>query len=93
MKLPMRFAFLDRPSVPSPAPSVMRTVNPGEAGVQQEQKPSSRCDVLRVIEDNVKNEIDAINHELDKIQARENELIERLGKYKKVLEIVDVTGS
>ena len=87
------FNMFKRPEVPTPAPSIMRTVNPGEAGVRQEQKPTSRMDVLVVIEDNVKNEIDAINHELDKIQARELELTERLCKYKRILEVVDVTGS
>ena len=77
----------NREEIPCPEPSTMRTVQPGSvAGLPEHTKPSSRVDVLKVIEDNVHNEIEAINHELVKLSERLRELNNRKKKYERILE-------
>ena len=81
------FKKFNSETVAPPAPSVMRTVQPGSvAGLPEHTKPSSRVDVLKVIEDNVYNEIEAINHELVKLSERLRELNNRKKKYERILE-------
>lgn len=73
----------------SPEPSVMRTVQPGSVvGLPEHTKPSSRVDVLKVIEDNVQNELEAIGHELDKMRERRKDLLSRERKYNAILKAI-----
>jgi len=70
------------------APS-MRTVMPSDAkdlGFSNCKQPTSRMDVLQVIEDNVQNEIESINHELSKLNEKILELKIRKYKYTRILE-------
>lgn len=75
-------------------PSTMRTVNPGDgrvAGLLEHTKPSSRVDVLKIIEDNVQNELESIEHEMTTLNARLIELKDRQRRYFHILEAAKST--
>ena len=79
----------NREEIPCPEPSTMRTVMPGGiVGIPEHNKPTSRIDVLKVIEDNVQNEIESIDFEVKNLKLR---LIDLYSKRRKYLLILDAT--
>ena len=78
-----------RKELPAPGLSTMRTVNPGDihvTGLPDHTKPTSRMDVLQVIEDNVKNELESIDYEVTKLKVRLIDLYNRRRKYALILD-------
>ena len=90
------FDMFKRKEVPIPEPSTMRTVNPSDArvaGLLEHTKPTSRVDVLKIIEDNVQNELESIEHEVTTLKARLIELHDRQRRYRLILDAAKTTAS
>lgn len=90
------FDMFKRNEIPMPELSTMRTVNPSDGqvkGLPDHTKPTSRMDVLQVIEDNVTNELESIDYEVTKLKVRLIDLYNRRRKYVLILNAAKDDGS